>query len=357
MDLAAGRFKRIGVLKADGLGDLILALPAINCLRRAFPESKIELLVDSRLLELARALPDADSAVAFDAPWLHGERLGGRIGALRDLAAAVRESAALRRQRYDLLVNLRPDMRDALLCGLSGARRRLSFGYHGLGMLLTDAVIEPDTQLHESQRLLYLLEQAGLDCAGALPRLPRDEQAAALVADLLGATNVSDGYVVLQPFAPLAAKNWPADRFVELARALCERGLRVVWIGDDLQHQRVAELAAQVQGSLDLSGGPGLLELIELLAGAALFVGPDSGPAHLAGLLGAPCLALFSGTNLSQRWRPLGQKVEVVETPIDCAPCAGRCTRPQNECMTRISVQQVIERALALLGHDRGTLR
>jgi ADP-heptose:LPS heptosyltransferase len=90
-------------------------------------------------------------------------------------------------------------------------------------------------------------------------------------------------------------------------------------------------------------GSASLIETAALIERAALFVGCDSGPAHLAAAVGTPVVALFSGTNDARQWRPWGRRVEVVRNVVPCAPCHRElCPLADHPCMRGLSPAMVL---------------
>jgi ADP-heptose:LPS heptosyltransferase len=95
-------------------------------------------------------------------------------------------------------------------------------------------------------------------------------------------------------------------------------------------------------GVIDWTGILNLSELAAVLSSADLFVGADSGPAHLAAAVGRPVVVLFSGTNNPRQWRPCGEQVAIVRHPVECSPChARRCPLPNHPCMRDLTPDSV----------------
>jgi heptosyltransferase-2 len=104
---------------------------------------------------------------------------------------------------------------------------------------------------------------------------------------------------------------------------------------------------------VDLVGELSTAELVAVIEQADLFVGADSGPAHIAGAVGTPTVVLFSGTNRARQWRPAGRDVRVLKHPTECSPChRHECPLADHPCMRGISAQQVIEVVEEFLAGD-----
>jgi ADP-heptose:LPS heptosyltransferase len=185
------------------------------------------------------------------------------------------------------------------------------------------------------------------------PRLPERPEAARRVEAELGRMGLSGRpFAILNPGAGWATKLWPVEHYLALAGRLREElGLEVLvtWFG-----ARERELAGRIAagGSAALAAATDLPELAELLRRAALYVGSDTGPTHIAAAVGTATLAFFGPAD-AVRNRPLGPRVEVLTAGLPCAPCWRRkgCRRGA-ECMSAIRPDQVLAAARRLLPSD-----
>jgi len=335
--------RRILLVKPDHLGDMLLAFPAMWKIRSRFPGARIAILGDPAFHSFAVSQGLADCVIPFVSPWIEKGRPSNLLKAISVLRT-------LRREKFDLAINLRLDFREILLTSLSGAASTLSYDYRWSGALLTHRIPHPEKQMHEADLWLSLLESAGITSDSGLPpiRVPEADPLVPLESGRVRKT------VVLHTGAGTPAKSWIAGRFAELAGRLMENGgIRIVVVGD---HN--AEAVAPGKDVLDLRGRQDLSRLAGVISRADAFVGADSGPAHLAGLLGVPAVVLFSGTNLSERWRPIGDNVRVLESRVDCRPCHRReCNLEGRPCMAGITVEHVLDSLRPLLENPATTHR
>lgn len=156
---------------------------------------------------------------------------------------------------------------------------------------------------------------------------------ASLNARGLGHVAAAGGPIVIHPGGGSPAKCWPLAKFIELAAALkaAGRGVRFV-IGEVEQERWPAADIAALREVADVDSLASLTDLLDRLKSASTFVGNDSGPGHIAGILGVPTVSLFGSTDPT-RWRPIGPKVSVV----------------QAETLNEIAVEQVLK---AVAGED-----
>jgi ADP-heptose:LPS heptosyltransferase len=146
------------------------------------------------------------------------------------------------------------------------------------------------------------------------------------------------------------AKRWPAEHWKWLIDRLTgSRRAMVVLVGGagDWPLARAIrpsdEHAARTR-VVDLVGELSIAELVAVVEQADLFIGADSGPAHIAAAVGTPAVVLFSGTNRPRQWRPSGREVHVLRHFAECSPChRHECPLPGHPCMRGLSPEQVLE--------------
>lgn len=158
--------------------------------------------------------------------------------------------------------------------------------------------------------------------------------------------------VAIHVGASTYTKRWPASHFVGLATDLSNHGYKVVWIGADIEDQRIAEkIELELKGikSVNFCGKLSCVELISLLKSASLFIGADSGPMHVAASTGIPVIGLFGITN-EVIWAPLGSKSEIIRGPLGCKlACKNKRCVAGNRCMVSLNPQRVADAALEKL--------
>jgi len=324
---------RILVLRLRMIGDIVLSTPILAALRRARPEARIDFLVESAYRELVDENPDLDEVIPYER---------GRF------IACARE---LRRRNYDLAVDLHSVPRTAWLARLSGAPRRVGFDYPGRGFLFTDRVDPtPPRPVHSVEQMMRLLAPLGIDRHPGRVFMRSSRGAAAAEAWLAPRAGGRRAAILhIAPSNPF--KRWPAERTAELARALAGRGLFPVLVGGPKDRPAAEAIAAESgAGAAAMTGELGLAALRELIARAALFVGPDSGPAHIAATTRTPMVVLYGPTR-PERFRPYRvDAIRFVERgDLPCRPCRQkRCVTGDYRCM-ELPVEAVLEAARKVL--------
>jgi len=365
--------RRILVLRLERIGDLLMSLPALHALRARAPEASIDLFVGSWNLPLALQISGPNAVETMDAAWL------ARGAATPGWTALVRQARSWRRRRYDLALNLEGDIRSNVLMALGGAARTAGFGMAGGGPLL-DVCVAFDPRSHTAINGVRLVAAAfgehpdrewpveGREAAAALPRSALTiPPAAADEADrLLAGVCAAPGLrplVGLQVGAGRAVKEWPLARMAEVgAWAVRTRGAALVLTGSSADREAARLLRQALPASApvaDLTGEGDLLTLAAVLSRLSLFVTPDTGPMHLAAVVGTPLVAVF-GPSSPDRWGPLARACRIVRIDLPCSPCnrirnpPARCQGHTPDCLEGITAAQVIAAAGDLLDAPRG---
>jgi ADP-heptose:LPS heptosyltransferase len=299
-EAGALRPRRVAVLRALKLGDLLCAVPAFRAFRAAWPDADIVLV----------GLPWARTFAGRYACYLSGFReFPGYPGLPErepDILRIPSFLAELQAERFDLAVQLHgsgPFVNP--LTVLFGARRTAGFYLPG------DSCPDPELFLPwpdhglEVCRLLRLVEHLGLPVCGEHLEFPLRSEDSRALASIPGTRELpAGGYVCLHPGASVPERRWPAGRFAAVGRALASRGRTLVLTGSGAETGLTAAVARGVRAPvLDLAGRTELGTLAALLSRARLLICNDTGVSHLAGALGVPSVVLSTGDNPA-RWAP-----------------------------------------------------
>jgi ADP-heptose:LPS heptosyltransferase len=285
-----GPVRKVLLVRLRSIGDTVLMTPCITALKRWRPELEIDVLLEPFCAPLLAAHPGVARVVEVE----------------RSAGSRLRVAAAIRRRGYDAVFNLFGGSTGALLALATGAPVRAGYVGHRPEWLATTRVTSSHhvwgrTDVHTVEHQLALVAGIGVPVDEAPPTsLGVAPAAAERLAARLSAHGLEPGaYAVFHPEASLAEKRWPADRFARLASELEARyGLRAVVTG------REAETVAAAAGERGVAMADlPLDETMALIAASALFVGNDSGPAHIAAAFARPAVVVFGPSN-EQLWRP-----------------------------------------------------
>ncbi|CAN5916156.1 N/A [soil metagenome] len=383
--------RRVLVVQLDHMGDSVLSSPILPRLRAAWPGASIDVLASPSNRAVFEANPHVDRVHLADRNWF--ERRPGRWA----LGSAVWGlGLRLRREHYDLGIDVRGDVLTVLVLTLAGIPRRVGWAMGGGGFLLTD-LAEWVPGRHEVASRLALLEPLGLSTSGPtrVDVHVNDADRARVASLLLGewprrsarrprrvpvvshanlfeetgsvssragrdrdrrpldeAEHLHAGrFGAMAPLlavhlgAGTAAKRWPKPHWDDLLGRFLQDGWRVVIVGGPDDADR-AEGISSHENLRDWTGRLAVTETTALLERADLFIGADSGPAHLAACAGVPSVILFSGTNRARQWRPWSRRSLVLKHRVACRPCHHKtCPLANHPCMTGLDPDRVYQAA------------
>ncbi len=337
----------IAVFWPNWIGDAVMATPAVRALREHHPGARLVHVRKPYVAGILEGLPGCERQIDLDprGPW-----------AGRWPAAAWR----LRRERIDLAVLFPNSFRAALVAWLGRCRRRVGYVRYGRGMLLTDRLqpkrdaagrLVPCPVIDDYNRLA---EHVGCPSPGyrmELATTPEDEAKAAAVWRQAGFAGFSE-VVGLNPGAAFgAAKHWPAEYFIRLARDLADRRSSGVLV---LCGPGERDLARQIAGGADR---PGVYSLGDhpLSVGltkacvrrCSLLVTTDSGPRHFACAFDVPVVTLFGPTHIAWTETYSARAVHL-QKKVDCGPCQLRVCPLDHRCMRLLTPEEVYRAAEGL---------
>ncbi len=337
--------RRILIVRMGSLGDIVHTLPAAATLKRAFPDAEIDWVVERNWAPLLEGNPHLAQLHRVETQtW---RRRLAEAGTWRSLLESI---GRLRGRTYDCALDFQGLVKSAAVARLSGAATVVGFDRaelrEGISSLFYTARARPAANgrvTHVVERNLALAAAVGASepvlefcCSPA----PEDD------ARMRAATAGPRRYAVLSPSAGWAAKRWPEDAYAALAlRVRRELELPIVincGPGEEQIAGRVAELAA---GERPLVLQPSVGELMALVRDAALVVGGDTGPVHLAAACGVPVVAIFGPTDPARNG-PYGPACRVVRA-ADAATTYSRAADQQ--AIRRVTVEQVFGAASDLL--------
>lgn len=336
--------QKVLVVRLRSIGDTVLSTPSIYALKRFLPQARIDVLVEDWVAPVLEGFAYVDNVITM---------------ARKSVASRARVARQLRATRYDVVYNLHGGSTATLLTRATGAPHRVGYADYQYARLHqhlapTSALLWGKPKTHSVEQQLALLGWTGVPVTDRPPtRLTVTDKAAASVAARLSSNGIDDGdeFVLLHPAAAFATKQWAADRFARVAEALADHGLRIVAITTEkeaeLAQSLQAKSAAPIMSFTDLS----LPEVTALAARARLFVGNDSGVAHIAVAAGAPAVVIFGSSNVDH-WRPWSSApAEVVREDLECQPCHGYFCEEfaEPECIKRVPVEKVLAAASRIL--------
>lgn len=296
--------KRILVIRPGGIGDAVLFIPMLQSLKGAFPEAQIDLLMEGRNAGVIPAAGLAEEVLRYD----------------RSPSALL----TLRKRRYDVVIDTEQyHCLSAIVAFLTGAAVRIGFDTNLRRQMFTETV-PYDQDLYEVYSFLRL--------AGVLtgrehpwdpdePFYPQSDEGARFAEQALRPLE-SRYLVAIHPGASIPERQWPPERYGQLAAMLSDRGMGIVILGGKTDVAAAARIADILQGRdfVNLAGRCSLVEAASVVARVSVYVSADSGVLHLAYGVGTPTVHLF-GPGVLSKWGPPGRKFITVSNPVECSPC------------------------------------
>lgn len=343
---------RVLIVKISALGDVIHALPMLAWLKSNDPAIEVDWLVEEGFAPL---LEGHSLLRKVHRLGLKRWRRQGWLAAIKGVKNTIAE---LRRENYDLVLDLQGNSKSGLFTLLCGASQRYGFDRDGVrewpNLLATNHKIPLGEDSHHiSDRSLAVARAAfpgvkEIPLAGPMEVQP--EAAAAIEKQLEELDLKQQTLVVLQYGTTWTTKLWPLDSWQELAIRLCDQaGLRPVLIwGNDAERDACQAISLASNGRALIWPRGSLPELVALLQRADLVVGGDTGPIHIAAAVGTSTVSLFRVTDATRNG-PRGDQHIRLQSPLDCAPCLRKSCPRDEECGHSISVNQVLTAIRSLL--------
>lgn len=330
--------RRVLVVRLRSIGDTVLATPSLDALRRFLPHAQIDILLESWVAPVLAGFDAVDNIITVER--------GSTV-------SRARVAKHLRAARYDVAYNLHGGTTATILMRAAGARHRVGYSNYQYRRLLNHAA-PPASEIwgmaktHSVEQQLALLGWTGVPVSDRPPtRLAVTEQAASSIAERLRAASVDQAQplALIHPTAAFETKQWATVNFARIVEDLSARGFNCIAIAAPNERQVINNLiensSAQINVFTDLS----LPEVTALAVRSRLFVGNDSGIAHIAAAMRVPSVVIFGSSNVAH-WRPWTlAPSEVVREEMPCQPCPGySCLEfDAPECIRRVTVERVRE--------------
>lgn len=340
------------IVKLSAIGDVVHTLPALNALRRYYPEARITWVVEEAAASLVRGHEALDRVIVSRRKhWIkYFKTAPGAV--IAEARSFVRE---LRDTEYDVVLDFQGLLKSALLVALARGKRKIGFGrgmqhQEASYLFYNEPVPAVDMDVHALSRYIRMLAPLGVPenvpIDYHIPVSDEDRREAARLLE--GAKNGKTHVAALNPVAQWDTKLWQPERFAELADALIEcHDTGVVFTGGPEDGPAIDRILSLMKNRADnLAGKTSLTMLAALYKAVDVVVTTDTGPMHIAAAVDAPVVALF-GPTAPRRTGPFGDNHRVVRAGLACSPCFKRACDAW-ECMSRITVEQVLSAVVEL---------
>ncbi len=335
---------RVLLIRLRSIGDTVLATPSLFALKRFLPHADVDILLEDWVAPLLAGFEHVDNIITIQQG---------------STPARARVAHKLRQSRYDVVYNLHGGTTATLLTRASGAFHRVGYSAYQYSRL-HNHLLPPASSLwgqdktHSVEQQLALLGGTGIPVTDRPPtQLAVTAEARESVSKRLQAVGLEEQepFALLHPTAAFDTKQWAPNKFADVISFLAGCDLPVVAIAAHNEQDTVVALtkssSVPVIAFTDLS----LPEVTALASRARLFVGNDSGIAHIAAAMAVPSVVIFGSSNVAH-WRPWSKApAEVVREEMECQPCHGYfCEKfSAPECIKRVPVERVVAAVERLL--------
>jgi lipopolysaccharide heptosyltransferase III len=336
---------KVLLVRLRSIGDTVLATPSLWALKRFLPQTRVDILLEDWVAPLLAGSSLVDNVITLDR------------GSVASRAHVARE---LRRTRYDVVYNLHGGTTATFLTRASGATHRVGYANYQYARLHNHLAPSPlvlwgREKTHSAEQQLALLGWTGVPVTDRpASQLGVAANASASVAARIAAAGLSEGqpFALVHPTAAFATKQWAVKNFAQVVEHLA--GLNIATVAIVAPHEAATgeELTRLCNRPFLIFHDLTLPEVTVLASRARLFVGNDSGIAHIAAAVGVPTVVIFGSSNRAH-WQPWATApAEVVFEEMTCQPCHGYfCEKfDQPECIIRVPVHRVsaaIDRVLS----------
>jgi len=340
------RVRRVLVVRLRSIGDTVLSTPSLIALKRFLPEAKVDVLLEDWVAPVLDGFDAVDDVLTVGA------------GAISKLAAL----KEIRRRKYDVVLNLHGGTTATFFSFASGARHRVGYEHYQYSflynhLLSSAADFWKREKTHSAEQQLALLGFVGVPVDDRpKSRLAISEKASDSLEhkfyeqekkrpDELGK------FALIHPAAAFKTKEWPSENFARTAEFLREQGLSTVAVAAKDEQQILENVRSKSGVPIHAFNNFTLPEITALASKAALFVGNDSGIAHIAAAVGTPSVVIFGSSN-RDHWSPWTDAPnEIVFEEFPCQPCPGHeCAAfDEPQCILTLPAEKVfaaIERVL-----------
>lgn len=302
--------KRVLVVKLRSIGDTVLATPSLFALRRFLPNTQIDILLEEWVAPVIEGQGLVDNVIAV------GESIASKFAVAREL----------RRHEYDVAFNLHGGTTATFFVRAAGARHRVGYSHYQYSFLYNHLLSSAtdfwrQERIHSAEQQLALLGSVGIPVG--------DRPKSRLVVTDRGRTARVDEwherghYALLHPGTAFFTKQWSPENFARTADFLAAKGFSVITVGSKDESNILDRLSAAARVPVTTFDDLTLPEIMALASGANIFIGNDSGIAHIAAAVETPSVVIFGSSNRNH-WRPWSDAPhEIVYQEFHCQPCAG----------------------------------
>jgi lipopolysaccharide heptosyltransferase II len=342
------KINKILLIRLRRIGDVIMTTPAVSVLRKNFPETYISYVVEKPYSDLITGNPQINETLILPP---HS-----------NLKQFIQTIKKIRNKGYDTVIDFHGGPRAALITLFSGAALKIGykikykhFIYHI--KLPRDPESRP---IHSVENHVNLVKTLGIK-TGAIPPLyipPSRERETKKVKQIISQKKLLDFKIIsIHVGAGNQFRSWNITNYVKLCDLFSkDPEIKIVLLGAKDDKDSIDTILNRTKSRpISLAGELNLREVRDIISHSALFIGPDSGPMHIAASTRTPIVAFF-GPTLPENFGPWRATHKIIQKNLDCRPCKQRvCVHKDFRCLQQITPEQVYEASLEYLSKSFST--
>jgi len=332
-------------VRLRSIGDTVLATPSLIALRRFLPEARIDVLLEDWVAPVLEGFDAVDNVLTV----------------AKDAKSRLKIARQIRRNKYDAVFNLHGGTTSTFFVRASGAARRVGFANYRYSFLYNHLLSSPldfwkQDFTHSAEQQLALLGFVGVPVEDKPKSLLKvTKYAENSIKEKLAKSQIQNPkskIALIHPVAAFDTKQWATANFARIAEFLSGKDFQTVAVATKKEREVLENLKQISTVPILTFDDLTLPEITALASRTKIFIGNDSGVAHIAAAVQTPSVVIFGSSNINH-WRPWTDAPnEIVYEKMPCQPCAGYFCKEfgEPECIKRVSVESVIEAINRVLG-------
>ncbi len=342
-------FKNILIIRLSAVGDVIRTIPAVKALKAFYPSSKITWIVEESSKALLKSQPEIDRVIVFPRKrWLKG--LQSIVKIPKTISEAVKFILKIRQERFDIVFDFHGILKSGLISFLSGAPKRIGFDRNSskeFNYLFSNIKVKPfEVRISRFQKNMQLLRGIGLEIEDYKFELNIPPEDREYIGSFFSSLSPPPRKPIIAIHPGTSAKTiykrWMNDQYARLADRLIEKlGSTIIFTWGPDEIELVNMIKREVRGKALLAPETkSLTALGELFRRCDLYIGGDTGPMHIASLVGTPVVVIYGPTDPVIN-EPFGLHRKV-RKEVGCNPCRNRSCQ-KLICLRKITVDDVMK--------------
>jgi heptosyltransferase III len=320
------KVKRVLVVRLRSIGDTVLSTPSLIALRRFLPDAQIDILLEDWVAPVLEGFREVDNVLTVSR---------------KSKTSRFEVARKIRGNKYDVAFNLHGGTTATFFVRVSGAKHRVGFSHYSYRflynhLLSSSADFWQKEFTHSAEQQLALLGFVGV---------PVEDKPKSRLAIIPNFKFQISNYALIHPVAAFDTKQWATEKFARVAEFLSEKDLQIVAVATKKEREVLDDLQKLSRVPIVTFDDLTLPEITALASRAEIFVGNDSGIAHIAAAVNTPSVVVFGSSNINH-WRPWTDAPnEIVYEKLPCQPCAGYFCKEFDapKCILSVKTDSVIE--------------